>query len=192
VTDTIVKHAATAGDLFRPRLSAQMWPALDLDHACVDRNIQDGINEAQIQVFGDWIIGYNDADKSPCTYHPISGTINDFYSGSGGTASEISDVRITVTQEADGETYLDLRDSIDSANLPAGRGAILTRMASNVSKYSYNLNVNDLPPNDLALVGLDDFYTITVVVCDAWGNVMAPSASNCVTSSQGDIIVHTY
>jgi len=191
-TDTIVKHAATTGDVSKPQLVAQKWPPLDLDHACVDRNSQDAINEAQILVFGDWLIGTYDEDKSPCTYYPISGTIVDRYQQSGGTASEISDVRIQIRKEANDETYLDVRHSTDSDDLPSGRGAILTRMASNVSKYAYNLNINDLPPNDLALIGLDDFYTITVTVCDAWGDVSAPSATNCTVSSQGDIIVHSY
>lgn len=191
-TDTIVKHAATTGDTYAPRLTSQKWPPIDLDHACVDRNTQDAINQAQIEVFGDWIIGFNDADKAPCTYYPISGTILDHFNGSSGTASEISDVRITVRKEDNDETFLDIKHSTDSENLPATRGAILTRMASNISKYAYNLHINDLPPNDLALIGMDDFYTITVTVCDAWGDVLAPTASNCTTSSQGDIIVHSY
>lgn len=191
-TDTIVKHAATAGDTFKPQLVSQEWPPIDLDHACVNRNAEDAINDVQTEIFGDWIIGTYEEDKSPCTYYPISGTIVDRYQQSGGTASEISDVRIQIRKEANDETYLDLRHSTDSASLPRGRGAILTRMASNVSKYAYNLHIGDLPANDLALVGLDDFYTITVTVCDAWGNVLAPSATNCTVSSIGDIIVHSY
>lgn len=181
LTDTIVKHAATAGDAYAPKLSAQKWPPIDMDHACTERNQGDVL-------VATGFFGYT-GEAPPCTYYPISGTINDFYNGSAGTASEISDVRIEITKGDD--TYLDIRHSTDSARLPAGRGPVLTRMASNVSKYSHILNINDLPPNDLALIGLDDFYVITVTVCDAWGDVMAPS-TNCVVSSQGDIVVHSY
>jgi hypothetical protein len=190
LTDTIVKHAATEGDTFKPRLVQQRWPSLDMDHICSQRQVEDAVNGSQELIFGDWILGFS--EKSACTYHSISGSILDHYNGSNGTASEISDVRIEITKEELGQTFLDVKHSTDTPNLPPTRGPILTRYASNVSKYSYIFNINDLPPNDLALVGLDDFYTVTVTVCDAWGNVMSPSATNCVVSSQGDIIVHSY
>lgn len=178
--DTIVKHAATANDTFKPKLSSQAWPPVDVEHGCNGRWVPDALDQMGLGFF----------TKSPCPYFPIAGTIKDLDSTTLGTTSEISDVRITIRKVEANETYLDVRHS--TANLQAPRGPILTRTSSNVSRYNYILNIRDLPTNELATIGLDETYTITVTVCDAWGDVMAPNATNCVTSSKGDYIVHSY
>lgn len=188
-TDAIVKHAASPLDAYKPRVAEREWPPIDMDHACSSRHAEDAVNGSQEAIFGFWLIGFE--RKTPCTWYSISGSILDHYNGTQGTASEISDVRIQITKEGRGETFLDVTHSQDSQHLPPGRAQILTRAASNISKYFYTFNINDLPPNDLALIGEDDFYTVTVTVCDAWGDVMNPNG-NCDVASQGDIIVHAY
>lgn len=182
-TDTIVKHAATAGDVKAPEISDQQWPPQDLDHGCNSRytarywnDLNDGLGIPGIRFTG----------YSQCPWYPIAGTLKDF---DGATVSEISDVRITVSKG--NRTYIDVRHSQDSALLPPGRGEILTRISADMSRYWYLMNVRDLPPNSGALVGLDDWYTITVTACDAWGDVTVPN-SNCSTTSLGEIAVYPF
>lgn len=188
VTDTIVKHAASMGDKSSPGFSNLQWPPRDLDHGCNSRYTAKQWNDTND---GLGIPGIRFTGYSQCPWYPIAGTVRDF---DGVTASEISDVRITISKG--GKDYIDVRHSTDSALLPPGRGEILTRISADHSRYWYLLNIKDLPPNSGALVGLDSYYTITVAACDAWGDVSDPlgpnNANNCSSTELTSIVIYPF
>lgn len=192
---SITKHAAVPGDVAVPSVTNEKWPPYDWERNCIIAKA----NEARLYVQGDQgrppLGGYQPVRTSPpgvnpnppqpqfrseCAVWPIGGRIEDeLFSPL--IASEISDVRITITKGV--RTYLDVKAS----DVPG----ILTRDASNYASYNYLVSAWDYPPNPLARIGRDDSYTITVTICDAWGNIDDPDA-NCNVLARSDVIVYPF
>lgn len=175
------KHAASHGDLFKPSFSQTAYPPVDWERQCpIDTAID------LFFYFGGaaGIFSPADAqDTTNCAVWPIAGTISDDSTAAGTKISEISEVKIEITQG--GVPFFQTRSS--------QHPEILTRYASNYGRYRVLVDANDFPVNRYSTVLISfnfaEPYVATVTVCDAWGNVDAPNATNCAIDSLGDIYV---
>lgn len=165
-TTTLTKHAAVAGDVSKPQITNTKFPP------------------------SPW--GRNTCPLN-CAHTTIEGRIQEDGPTAGNRFSEISDVRIQIKKGT--VSYLDVRDSEEGALARSrGLGGILTRDSTNYANYRWQMTSHQLPPNNLALIGMDTGYIVTVTVCDAWGSVLAPQATpnNCTVVTSGSITVTSF